>query len=198
MCLASAATAQKPPVTIPQPEGAVTGHVYLADTGGPARLATVALQPVEVKSEERPFEERRLDSGFRLYRTSIDGSYRIPHVTPGLYYIVVKQPGYLSPFAQFSNRQLSHPTPEDQQKITALLPTVLVAPNNAATMDIHLTRGASLSGTVRFDDGSPYPGSGITVLQKDDKGEWKPLALASGGGIDDLGQFRVTGLLEGD
>jgi hypothetical protein len=199
MCAGQATLAQRVgPLAGPADEGTVVGHVYLADTGGPARLATVALQPVEVKSDDRPYEERRKDGGFRLYRTGMDGGYRIPHVRPGTYYVVVKQPGYLSPFAQFSNKQLSHPSMEDQQKITSMLPTVLVVANNTATMNIHLTRGASLSGAVKFDDGSPYPGTSVGVLQKDDKGAWQNLTLASGGETDDQGLFRITGLLEGD
>jgi hypothetical protein len=195
LCLVPAVFAQKP--TVAQPEGTVTGHVYLVDTGGPARLAAIALQPIDVKSDDPPSEDRRGATIFRVYRTGIDGSYRIPHVKPGSYYVVARQPGYLSPFSQFTNKQLSHPSLEDQQQINALLPTVLVAPNNTATMDVHLTRGASISGTVRFDDGSPYPGAWITIYRMEDK-QWKPLSLASGGGVDDLGQFRLTGLLAGD
>jgi hypothetical protein len=182
----------------PETSGAVVGHVYLSDTGGPARLAEVALQQVAVKSDDLPYEQRQHVELFRVYRTGVDGSYRILHVKPGTYYVVVKQPGYLSPFAQFTNKQLSHPTPDDQQKIAQYLPTVTVVPNNTATMDIHLTRGASLSGRVSFDDGAPYAGVRVRVLQKDDKGKWKELPLVSGGQADDLGHFRITGLLEGD
>lgn len=181
----------------PEASGTVVGHVYLSDTGGPARLAQVALQPVAVKSDERPDAQKYKDPPLRLYRTGLDGGYRMLHVRPGSYYVVVKQPGYLSPFALFSNAQLSHPTPEDQQKIAAYLPVVTVIPNNTATMDIHLTRGASLSGTVRFDDGSPVPQTNVSVMQKNAKGKWQGLTFVTGGVTDDLGHFRITGLLEG-
>jgi hypothetical protein len=178
--------------------GTVIGHVYLADTGGPARLAEVALQPVEVMSRDRSYEERRKDGGFRLYVTGLDGAYRMNHVRPGMYYVVVKQPGYLSPFALFTNAQLVHPTAQDQEKIAQYLPVVTVAANNVATMDVHLTRGASLSGTIRFDDGSPDSRTRVSVLEKDEKGQWKELGLVHGGDVDDEGHYRVTGLLEGD
>jgi len=194
-CVGSVALAQQ---VTPEATGTVVGHVYLADTGGPARLAQVALQPVAVKSDERPYVEKRNDPAFRFYRTGLDGSYRMLHVKPGAYYVVVKEPGYLSPFALFANAQLSHPTPDDQQKIAANLPVVSVIPNNTATMDIHLTRGASLSGTVRFDDGSPVPQTNVSVMQKNDKGKWQGLTFATGGNTDDLGHFRITGLLEGN
>jgi hypothetical protein len=189
--------AQQAVVAATESTGIVTGHVYLSDGGGPARLAQVALQPVEVKSDDRPWEEREKDAPFRLYRTGLDGGFRIEHVRPGSYYIVVKEPGYLSPFAQFTNAQLVHPTVEDQQKIAAALPVVIVLANNTATLDIHLVRGAVLSGTVAFDDGKPYPDQRVTVLQKVN-GKWQPLMLANEGQTDDLGNFRITGLLEGD
>ena len=178
--------------------GTIVGHVYLADTGGPARLAQVALQPVQVPSDDAKKGETHQRSSFQVYRTGLDGGYRIAHVKPGSYYVVVKMPGYLSPFAMFTNQQLSHPTPEDQQKMDAYLPVVTVVPNNSATMDIHLTRGASLSGTLSFDDGEPYPEVRVQVLQKDAKGKWQALPLVSGGYADDLGNFRITGLLAGE
>jgi len=181
----------------PESTGTVTGHVYLSDAGGPARLAQVALQPVEVKSNDRPWEEREKDAPFKLYETGLDGGFRIEHVRPGSYYLVVKQPGYLSPFAQFTNAQLAHPTAEDQQKIAATLPVITVLANNTATMDIHLVRGAVLSGAVAFDDGKPYPEQRVTVLQKVN-GTWQPLMVVTEGVTDDLGNFRITGLVEGD
>jgi hypothetical protein len=194
-CVGSVAMAQQ---AAPEATGTVVGHVYLSDTGGPARLAQVALQPVAVKSDERPDAEKYKDPAIRLYRTGLDGGFRMLHVRPGSYYVVVKQPGYLSPFASFTNAQLSHPTLEDQQKIAHYLPLVTVIPNNTATMEIHLTRGASLSGTVKFDDGNPDSQTDVAVLQKNSKGTWQRLPLVSGGSTDDLGHFRITGLLEGD
>ena len=194
----SVAIGQQAAANAPEANGTVVGHVYLSDTAGPARLAEVGLQPVAVKSDDRPWAERNNEPPFRLYRTGLDGGYRIQHVKPGTYYVVVKEAGYLSPFAMFTNAQLVHPNPDEQQKIARYLPTVAVIPNNTATMDLHLTRGASLSGTVRFDDGAPYPADRVTVLQKDAKGKWQPLMLGNEAVPDDLGHFRVTGLLEGD
>ncbi len=186
------------PAATAETTGTIVGHVYLADTGGPARLAQVALQPVQVPSDDAKKGDARQLGSFQVYRTGLDGGYRIAHVKPGAYYVVVKMPGYLSPFAMFTNQQLSHPTPDDQQKIDAYLPVVTVVPNNSATMDVHLTRGASLSGTLSFDDGEPYPDVRVQVMQKDAKGKWQALPLVSGGYTDDLGNFRITGLLAGE
>ena len=197
VCLGGMAQQAAMPAATAETTGTIVGHVYLADTGGPARLAQIALQPVQVPSDEAKKGDTRQLGSFQVYRTGLDGGYRITHVRPGAYYVVVKMPGYLSPFAMFSNQQLSHPTPEDQQKIDAYLPVVTVAANNSATMDVHLTRGASLSGTLSFDDGEPYPDVRVQVMQKDAKGKWQALPLVSGGYTDDLGNFRITGLLAG-
>ncbi len=196
LCLAAAAMSAQTSAPV-EPTGTVIGHVYLADTGGPARLTSIALQPIEVKSDDRPFAERNKDT-FHQYQTLLDGSYTIPHVRPGTYYVVVKQPGYLSPFAQFTNAELVRPTPEVQQRIAAYLPMVTVLANNTATLDVHLTRGASISGTLRYDDGTPVADSRVQVLQKDAKGKWQPIHLVNGGDSDDQGHYRITGLLAGD
>jgi hypothetical protein len=185
-----------PPTT--EPTGTVTGHVYLSGTGGPARLTSIALQPIEVKADDRPYEETKKDPQFRQFQTALDGSFTLTHIRPGTYYVVVKKPGYLSPFTQFSNAELVHPTPDVQQRIAAYLPTVTVSANNTAVMDMHLSRGASFSGTVRYDDGTPVIDTRVSVLQKDAKGKWKPIELASGGSTDDQGHYRITGLLAGD
>jgi len=70
--------------------GTIVGHVYLADTGGPARLAQVALQPVQVPSDDAKKGETHQRSSFQVYRTGLDGGYRIAHVKPGSYYVVVR------------------------------------------------------------------------------------------------------------
>lgn len=188
---AAGTAAQQP---LPPATGTVTGHVYLSDTGAPARLATVGLQPIEVKVDDRPFEQRRADPMLPLTVVGLDGSYSIAYVAAGTYYVVVKQPGYLSPFAQFTTAELAHPAPDVQQKIDATLPMVMVLPNNTATMDIHLTKGASLSGQVRFDDGSPDAQAHVVLMQQDAKGKWTTVDSASRAAVDDQGRYRITGL----
>jgi hypothetical protein len=178
--------------------GGVSGHVYFAGTNAPARFATVALQPVVVKSDDRPFSERSKDPAIHIYQALLDGSFQIPRVPSGTYYVVVKYPGYLSPFSQFSNADLVHPAPDVQQRIAALLPTVTVTANNVANIDIRLTRGASVSGTVTFDDGTPYAGASVSLMQRGADGKLVEARLTEGATADDQGHFRMTGLVAGD
>jgi hypothetical protein len=187
-----------PVIALAQQTGGVSGHVYFAGTNAPARFATVALQPVAMKSDDRPFAERSKDPAIHVYPTSLDGSFQVPRVSPGAYYVVVKYPGYLSPFSQFSNADLVHPAPDVQQRIAALLPTVTVTANNVANIDIRLTRGASVAGTVTFDDGMPYAGASVSLMQRGADGKLVQARLSEGDTADDQGHFRMTGLIAGE
>jgi hypothetical protein len=46
--------------------GSFSGHVYFAGTNAPARFATVVLQPVAVKSDDRPFDERQKNPAIHI------------------------------------------------------------------------------------------------------------------------------------
>ena len=134
-----------------------------------------------------------------VVQTGLDGSYRLEHVVPGSYYVVVTLPGYLSPIAQFTHEQLAAPTPETQQKITATVPTVEVRPNGAATADVRLSRGASIEGTLRFDDGSPYPGGYPSLMKRDEKANWQSIPMRDNfTRADDQGRYRIVGLAPGE
>jgi hypothetical protein len=180
------------------PTGSVSGHVYFAGADAPARFATVALQPIAVKPDDRPWKERENDPPIHIYSTLLDGSFQIPKVPAGTYYVVAKYPGYLSPFSQFTNAELVHPAADVQQRIAALLPMVTVTANTAATIDIRLTRGASVSGTVTFDDGTPYAEATVTLMQHGADGKWEEGRLPKEDTADDLGHFRLTGLGPGE
>jgi len=151
-----------------------------------------------MKSDDRPFNERQKDPAIHVYQTTLDGSFQVPRVPPGTYYVVVKHPGYLSPFSQFSNADLVHPSLDVQQRIAALLPTVTVSANNVANIDIRLTRGASVAGTVTFDDGTPYAGASVSLMQRGADGKLAQARLSEGDTTDDQGHFRMTGLVRGE
>jgi len=198
---ASAQSPEKKPATT-----TVTGHVYLADTNTPARLATVMLEPARALDND-PNPHRPKDRSASMVLTSavqtqLDGSFVIPKVAPGAYYVVAYKSGYLSPLSTVSQDALEHPTPEDHERIAGLLPRIVVEGGLPVSVDVRLERGAIISGTVLFDDGSPASGLPVHALvrQKDGKKEiWSPLrpmpfALMAGVYTDDLGRYRLTGL----
>lgn len=196
--------AQNPPKPV---YGSVTGHVYCSDTNDPARLAVVTLLPIadtlKPSFTQQNGPNRNQTSVFRPAQTLLDGSFTMPRVAPGYYYVVVQYPGYLSPVSQLSSEELAHPSAEMQKFIASVLPTIAVDASRTATTEIRLQRGDSISGTVRFDDGSPAPNLNMHVLHKDNHGKWVPVVLGTGvfsGRVqtDDQGHYRLAGLPAGE
>ena len=180
--------------------GTVTGHVYFSGANSPARLVEVALQPIAVKLPDPYTPGKRPSLGFRLYETDLNGAFTIAGVRPGTYYVVVTVPGLLSPFAQFTPEQLAHPTPEIAQRIAGTLTAVSVQPNGTSSVDIRLSRGASLAGTITFDDGTPFLNAEVTVQRHAADGKWVS-AYANGNAAvktDVDGHWRAGGLMAGE
>jgi hypothetical protein len=208
VAIALVAPAQQPEQ---QPEkksasGTVTGHVYCADTNAPARLATVMLEPVQALDKDPdPHPPKDSSAGWvhtSAVQTLLDGSFTIPKVAPGAYYVVAYKSGYLSPLSTLSEDALQHPTPEDHKRIATVLPRIVVEARLPVSVDVRLERGAIISGTILYDDGSPASGLPVHALvrHKDGKKEtWSPLrpmpfALMADVYTDDLGRYRLTGL----
>jgi hypothetical protein len=205
--LAAAGQQVAPPVQSPAKPiyGSVTGHIT-CDNNVPARLANVTLLPITDVPDPRTAtqgEGRSQQLVLSPVDTGLDGSYTIPRVAPGYYYVVVEYPGYISPTAQLTSDDLVHPSLEMQKFIASVLPTVAVDPNRVSTIDVQLRRGASISGYIRYDDGSPAPDLGIRVLRKNVSGKWVGVRVqgavrGSRPASDDQGRYRIVGLPAGE
>ena len=204
--LTIAAAAQQAP-TRPAPTGTVIGHVLCADTQRPARLAQVKLVRVP-SSDEKP---TRVGFGDAApagdpVQTSLDGSYTLRHVKPGQYYVVVDQEGYLVPLAAFSGKDLTSTDDATRARIAAVTHTITVTADQTTREDVTLQRGASLSGTVLYDDGSPASGIALTLLVRDPASKepkWIESHLDRYHSIgsrttDDIGHYRLSGLPAGE
>lgn len=197
-CTAQQTRTSNAATVAPLSYGTVTGHVYFAGSNAPARLVNIALQPIGVDAQDTFHPGRVPPLSFTVYQTGLDGSYTIPQVAAGTYYVVVTEPGFLSPFTQFTVQQMAHPTPEVAQKMAETLPVVAVRPNATSTLDISLQRGAGISGTVRFDDGTPYVAAGVFV-QRRIAGKWVSTSSYSNRAIADAdGHWAVSGLPAGE
>lgn len=184
--------------------GTVSGRVYCADTQHAARLAHIALVPLPLAvtspSANEPQTPRQYDGESRS-----DSSFLVTHVPPGDYYVSVSYPGYLTPEYQFSADDLLQPTADIRKHISEAVPVVTVAANSTAGVSVSVHRGAAISGTLRYDDGSPIPDTEIVPLHRNSSGSWTDSArsasnnrLFENGGSDDLGHFRIQGLAPGE
>jgi hypothetical protein len=204
--LAIAATAQNNS-SARHASGTVTGHVYCADTNAAARNAAVHLKPVNgVQSSASAHSDSTSDApASGVVETALDGSFVIPRVAPGAYYVVVTAAGYLSTLGPHEDGAgdvtdaPKPPQPAAQAPVT--IPRVDVQAEQTANIDVRIERGAAISGTIRYDDGTPAAGVIVSALYKSKKG-WIPsqtgdfgaFAMPSSLTTDDLGHYRIGGL----
>lgn len=191
-----------------QPNGTITGHVFCADTSRPARFARVSLQPVSDPNKAKPNyaplsstkaapETTMLNSSVD---TALDGSFTLTHVKPGHYYVIVRKDGYINPAAMFSGKELANPTDQIRALMDEVLPRIQLEQDATAHAEIQLQRGAAVSGTVLYDDGTPASAMYIRLLHKDQNGKWAALKSNSMYydpriSTDDRGRYRLASLL---
>jgi hypothetical protein len=123
-------------------------------------------------------------------------------VTPGDYYVIAQLAGYLSPDLEFTRDDWSHPTEETVHRMGQVLTKATVTANGSTRVDVWLTKGATISGTVRFEDGMPLFFSEVVLLRHDPKGranDYYQVTTAAGAvHTDDQGAYRIAGLPEGE
>jgi hypothetical protein len=192
-----------------QGPGAVTGHVYCADTQKPARLARVTIEPVDdlravsVDAAGNILRRRSVATAI-LTQTGPDGAYWFESLPPGQYYIVAELPGYLSPLTEFTSETMLVPNEQDERRFREVMQRVTVMSGQTARMDFRLQRGGAIDGRVLYDDGSPVIGAWINVLRKDAKQGWVSLTdiafsrFPYAPTTDDRGHYRVDMLPPGE
>lgn len=197
---AQALLAQQSPGDKTAGTSTVSGHVYCADTNAPARMATVMLEPVNL-GDTRPADSHGPVATYvSAVQTLLDGSFSIHHVAPGKYYVIASAPGYVSPLAALGVSAADMRKPDDalREKIARVVPQVTVQANLPVSIDVTVERGAAVSGTILYDDGSPAAGLEVRLLIRE-KGKWVPVQsgpfdMASQVGTDDRGAYRISGL----
>ncbi|MGO8934680.1 MAG: hypothetical protein ACLPLZ_11370 [Terracidiphilus sp.] len=206
-CLASAAAGSAQQESSDKPPGAntVSGHVYCGDTNAPARMATVVLEPAGIVESIIPGEEQHAVFSGEAVETLLDGSFVIQHVAPGTYYVIASQAGYVFPLAPLYVHGNAASSSEDNspKNILKSVPRISVGANLPVTVNVIIDRGAVVSGTVLYDDGSPASGIRLSMLIYR-KGQWisppsSPIGKTSFyGQSDDEGHYRISGLPGGD
>lgn len=192
-------------VTPPSATGTVTGKVTASDTQRSARFVRVALvlkKPVSTNDDDD--ENKAAQTELVNGRSGLDGTFTIANVPEGDYYLFGVMSGYLQPYKRIENDD------EDDDKHLAKamadVPVVHVSADRITTKDITIVRGATISGSVLYDDGTPATDLRVTLeatsgVDLSDSGLPTSLMIATRQGdttlTDDRGHFRATGLAPG-
>ena len=209
LLITAVASAQTAPAnTRAEATGTVTGHVYGSDTNEPARFAKVFLEPVPQEAKlgftnaasintapAKTNTAQRSDT----VTTTLDGSFTLTKVHAGAYYVIVEEPGYINPRNLFTEEQFTKPTPEIRDQLARKLTRVVVEQNQTEVAQVQLDRGASISGIILYDDGSPAAGVRVKVQHRNHDGQWIDLphgaSFTPDTDTDDRGYYRVASLL---
>ncbi len=140
-----------------------------------------------------------------------DGTYTFTKVKPGTYYVHATVPGYIDPLTAFTSEELTSDDPAVRQRIAAIATPVTITGDEAVHADLRLERGASITGRVLYDDGTPAAGWIVRIVYNSPAVGVAPLLpggfdasdldlshLSEISSTDDTGRFRIAGLATGD
>lgn len=191
-------------------KGTVTGTVICADTGKPARFATVELMPSPnaPRGEANPAGDNA--PGDETTETDLDGKFKIEAVKPGDYFAFATLDGYLNPLYGIDFDRIDSKADDKQQNADMIeqwkehMEQISVSAHNTTDFTIQIERGAEVSGTVTYDDGSPAIGMRFALYRKNGKGAWTSVGLHSENDFsleaksDPRGRYTVTNLPAGE
>lgn len=130
--------------------------------------------------------------------TGMDGSFSLDKVPPGTYYLIAQLPGYRSPLSGLSQTERMKADAEILVAVESTAQKIVVVGGASTSVNLSLEPGATLSGKVSYDDGSPAPSVTPTLLMLQKDGKWKELQVSTlPVATDDRGQFRFFGLPAG-
>jgi len=185
--------------------GAVSGHVYCADSHTPCRFAKVIIQSVP-PAKEGNSSPTALSSHSYSAATDINGEYQIEGVVPGEYYILGQLPGYLSPY-DLAASEFEKGSQQSSKALEMALIKIVVDPGQTTMSSLSLARGAALGGTIRYDDGALAIDIPVRIYRKDSNGKLVPYQNSAGDSAlaplgfsphtDDRGHFYEPGLPPG-
>lgn len=189
-------------------KGRVTGIVYCADTGRPARFARVTLTAApatdEKHGQQAPLPEEESAT------TDLEGRFTMEAVEPGHYYAFATQEGYLDPERGLDIDRIAALKDDREEALEAIkewrdhLVEVRVAAQRTSDLTLQMQRAGEIDGTVTFDDGSPAIGMHFRLYRKTAEGGWTGVGLAMFSDwslpevSDSHGHFSVSNLRAGE
>jgi hypothetical protein len=210
-CLLLAGCENKPKKPDPT-KGAVTGIVLCADTGKPARFATVTLSaaPKAYAKADAIGDQNSPLPATETGITDLNGRFRIEAVEPGRYYAFATQEGYLDPLSGLDFARLDALGTDKERNLDAIdqwkdhMVELTASVHRTTEVSLRMERAAEIAGTVTYDDGSPAIGMHFQLLRKAEKSGLTEVGLPLFDGwstravSDSHGHFSVTNLPAGE
>lgn len=172
--------AQNNSSAMPQQPGQISGHVYRADNSEPIPRAVVSLNPMGGRGIT-------VTASPQSTRTDVNGAFTFTTVTPGNYTLSAQHTGYIN---EAFIRAISGGGPE----------TITVAAGDTLNkIDVRLRAAGVISGTVLDEDNQPLEGAQVAAIRiRYQKGGQQQELPSQQVMSDDLGNFRLYGLPEGN
>jgi hypothetical protein len=164
---------------VPTKGTAVMRGRVLSATGTPLRRAQVALSPETLTAATAQLR--------RSVSTDADGAWELADLPAGRYLVSVSKGGYV-------NMAYGQRRPFEPGK-----PIPLTDGQKAEHLDITLQRGGVIAGRIHDEFGEPVASIAVQAMRYSysDDGQ-RRLTSVGNAATDDLGQFRVFGLMPGD
>ncbi len=153
------------------PKATLAGTVVKEPGGEPIRKAVVEL-----------IAEDQQEAGNFTATSDPDGHFSIGEIPPGRYHLFVERPGYIEV--------------DKQQRRSQGVALSFDAGETVKDQSLHMLPAAVVMGRVLDEDGDPMPNAEVTLWQRK-FGARAKFESAGGTQTNDLGEYRIGGLLAG-
>ena len=151
----------------------IRGHVLAADSGGPLRRALVNIRSADGRSGG-------------VATTDAEGRFEIKELLGGRYNISAQKAGYVT--TSYGQRRPDQPG----------TPLEVLEGQIVEKLTLSLPRGGVITGKVVDEFGDPIAGAQVSALRFRFVNSSRRLISNGGAQTDDLGNFRIFGLVPGE
>jgi len=163
----------------PDESCSISGQVTNAVTGEPVRRALVYLRRIDMSPGVTNVQVTQSGT------TDAAGRFALSGIAPGKYRLLAERSGFIP--TQYGSRG-----PNKSGTLITLEPG-----QKSSDMTMRLTAHGVIAGRVLDEEGEPVPNANVQVLRQQYIQGRKQLSRPGGGVTNDLGEYRVFGLLPG-